>query len=67
MDNQTDFFEAFKIKMADIMQDMNELREKADAEKLRLRADQKMVTLEEERDWFRAEALRLNKLYKDSK
>ena len=39
MDNQTDFFEAFKIKMADIMKDMNELREKADAEKLRLRAD----------------------------
>jgi uncharacterized protein YlaN (UPF0358 family) len=26
-----------------------------------------MVSLEEERDWFREEALRLNKLYKDSK
>lgn len=49
------------------MKDMNELREKADTEKLRLRADQKMVSLEEERDWFREEALRLNKLYKDSK
>jgi hypothetical protein len=64
-DNQTDFFEAFKLKMVDIMKDMSELRDKADAEKLKLKQDAKLIQLEQERDWFRSESMRLSKVYKE--
>jgi hypothetical protein len=53
--------------MVDIMKDMSDLRDKADAEQLRLKQDKKMISLEQERDWFRSESMRLSKLYKEQK
>ena len=53
--------------MVDIMKDMSALRDKADAENLRLKQDKKMISLEQERDWFRSESMRLSKLYKEQK
>jgi len=51
--------------MIDIMKDMSSLREKADTENLRLKHDKKLISLEQERDWFRSESMRLSKLYKE--
>ena len=47
------------------MKDMNVLKEKANAEKIKAKNDAKMVVISEERDWFRGEALKLNKLCKN--
>ena len=51
--------------MEDIMKDMQDLKDKANAEHLKAKSDEKMIQLEKERDWFRSEALKLNKIQKD--
>ena len=50
-----------------IMREMNELKEKANTEKLKLQQEEKMVQLVKERDWFREEALKINKIQKNQK
>ena len=65
--NQNEFFVAFRAKMNNIMRDMQLLKEKADAQNIKMKKEQRMVTLNNERDWFRSEALMLNKLQKDQK
>ena len=49
------------------MKDMQELKDKSNAERLKAKQDEKLVLLEKERDWFRNEALKLNKLQKEQK
>lgn len=46
------------------MKEMNELKEKANTEKIKAQQEEKMVQLVKERDWFREEALKLNKINK---
>ena len=65
--NQNEFFVAFRAKMNNIMRDMQFLKEKADAQNIKMKKEHRMVTLNNERDWFRREALQLNKLQKDQK
>jgi len=65
--HENDFFAAFKNKMYAIMKEMRELRDKASSEKHRARADARVVNLEKERDWFRREALKLDRMCKDHK
>jgi hypothetical protein len=60
--NQTEFFVAFRRKMEGIMKDMQELKDKSNSEHLKAKTDEKMILLEKERDWFRTEALKLNKI-----
>lgn len=57
--NQFDFILAFKKKMEIIQQDMIELKNKAAAETIKAKMDEKVVSMEKERDWFRQEALKL--------
>lgn len=47
------------------MKDMQELKDKSNSEHFKAKSDEKMIQLEKERDWFRAEALKLNKIQKD--
>jgi hypothetical protein len=53
--------------MDQIMKDMQELKDKSNAETLKAKQDEKIFILEKERDWFRAEALKLNKIQKEQK
>ena len=41
---------------------MQKLKEKANVERIKAQQEQKLVNIEKERDWFRAEALKLNKI-----
>ena len=50
-----------------ILKDMQELKQKANIEKIKAKQEDRIVTIEKERDWFRAEALKLNKITKDQK
>jgi hypothetical protein len=49
------------------MKEMRELKEKASAERHKAKNDARIVNLEKERDWFRREALKLDKMCKDQK
>ena len=46
---------------------MRDLKEKASAERIKAKRDGRLVHLERERDWFRSEALELDKMNKDHK
>lgn len=49
------------------MKEMKELKEKASAERQKAKQEARLVNLEKERDWFRNEALKLDKELKDHK
>ncbi|KAM3145681.1 hypothetical protein pb186bvf_002227 [Paramecium bursaria] len=59
---EEDFMIAFKEQMHDIQKELKTMKRKIDEEALRQKADEKKRILEEERDYFREEALRLDKL-----
>jgi hypothetical protein len=65
--HESDFFTAFRNKMFVIMREMKELRDKASAERYKAKNEARVVTLERERDWFRREALKLDKMCKEHK
>lgn len=44
-----------------------ELKDQASKEKLKHKNEKRMVELEKERDWFRKEALKLDKMCRDHK
>ena len=46
---------------------MRDLKEKASAERIKAKQEARLVHLERERDWFRREALELDKMNKDHK
>eukprot|EP00347_Sterkiella_histriomuscorum_P002600 403367516 len=66
-DHENDFFVAFKNKMYAIMKEMRELKEKASSERHKAKQEARLINLEKERDWFRREALKLDKMCKDHK
>lgn len=46
---------------------MNDLKEKANSERIKAKADQRLINLEQERDWFRNEAMVLSRTGKSLK
>jgi hypothetical protein len=65
--HEHDFFLAFKNKMYQISKEMRELRDRAATERHKAKQEARVVGLERERDWFRREALKLDRLCKDQK
>lgn len=65
--HESDFFTAFRNKMFVIMREMKDLRDKASAERYKAKNEARVVSLERERDWFRREALKLDKMCKEHK
>ena len=49
------------------MKEMKELKEKASSERHKAKQEARLVNLEKERDWFRKEALKLDRMCKDHK
>jgi hypothetical protein len=50
-----------------VQKDMKDLKEKANSERIKAKMDARLIHLEKERDWFRAECLQLDKMNKDMK
>lgn len=65
--HESDFFTAFRNKMFVIMREMRELRDKASGERHKAKNEARVLNLEKERDWFRREALKLDKVCKEHK
>lgn len=53
--------------MYQISKEMKELRDRAASERHKSKQEARVVGLERERDWFRREALKLDRLCKDQK
>lgn len=52
---------AYRAHMYQVQKELQMLRAKANEAKLQLQKNEKIRSLEEERDWYRKEALRLDK------
>jgi hypothetical protein len=63
--HEKDFFLAFQNKMYAIMKEMRELKERATSARHKAKSEGRLLNLEKERDWFRREALKLDKMCKD--
>jgi hypothetical protein len=50
-----------------IMKEMKELRERATSARHKAKSEARLINLERERDWFRREALKLDKMCKDQR
>ena len=50
-----------------VQKDMKDLKDKANSERIKAKNDARLVHLEKERDWFRAECLMLDRMNKDMK
>ena len=59
--HEKDFLTAYNTQMYQIKKELQELREKTSKEKMRAKNEAKIKMLEKERDWFRDEALKLDK------
>lgn len=66
-EHENDFLSAFEQKMFVVQKDMKDLKEKANSERIKAKMDARLVHLEKERDWFRAECLQLDRMNKDMK
>ena len=53
--------------MYTVQKDMRDLKEKASVERIKAKQESRLVHLEKERDWFRREALDLDRMNKDHK
>ena len=49
------------------MKEMQQLRDKASSARHKAKSEARLQNLERERDWFRSEALKLDKMCKDHK
>ena len=58
---------AFEQKMYIVQKDMRDLKDKASVERIKAKQEARLINLEKERDWFRKEALCLDKMNKDHK
>eukprot|EP00743_Colponemidia_sp_Colp-15_P003311 GILK01003576.1.p1 GENE.GILK01003576.1~~GILK01003576.1.p1 ORF type:complete len:525 (+),score=74.49 GILK01003576.1:89-1663(+) len=65
--HEKDFLSAYRAHMYTVQKEMQSLKQKANEEEAKLRRDQKINSLEQERDWFKTEALRLDALCKNYK
>ncbi|CAD8160639.1 unnamed protein product [Paramecium pentaurelia] len=59
---EDDFMIAYREQMTEVQKELKNMKRKIDEEALRQKADEKKRILEEERDYFKQEALRLDKL-----
>ncbi|CAD8074014.1 unnamed protein product [Paramecium sonneborni] len=59
---EDDFMIAYREQMTEVQKELKNMKRKIDEEALRQKADEKKRILEEERDYFKEEALRLDKL-----
>ena len=66
-EHESDFLCAFEQKMYIVQKDMRDLKEKASVERIKAKQEARLLNLERERDWFRREALDLDKMNKDHK
>ena len=66
-EHENDFLSAFEQKMYVVKKDMRDLKEKASVERIKAKQEARLVNMEKERDWFRREALELDKMNKDHK
>ena len=66
-EHENDFLAAFEQKMYTVQKDMRDLKEKASVERIKAKQEARLVNMEKERDWFRLEALSLDKMNKDHK
>ena len=66
-EHEKDFLVAFEQKMLIIQKDMVDLKEKASVERNRAKQEARATKLENERDWFRTEALNLDRICKAQK
>jgi len=64
-ENQTNFLMAYKEQMMHIQKELKILKKKVDEETYKRKNNERMNILEQERDWFRAEAIRLDKVCKE--
>lgn len=65
--HEADFLNVYKGHMYNIQKEMRILKEKVSEDELKRKRDEELKSLEKERDWFRNEALRLDKLCKQHK
>lgn len=65
--HEADFLNVYKGHMYNIQKEMRVLKEKVSEDELKRKRDEELKSLENERDWFRNEALRLDKLCKQHK
>ncbi|CAG9316374.1 unnamed protein product [Blepharisma stoltei] len=65
--HEADFLNVYKGHMYMIQKEMRILKEKVSEEEIKRRRDEELRVLETERDWFRNEALRLDKICKEYK
>lgn len=63
--HENEFLTAYKIHMLDIQKEMKLLRQSITQEELKRKRDDEIIARERERDWFREEALRLDKICKE--
>ena len=57
---EKEFLAAYRAHMYNVQKELNDLRAKVDEAELQMKKDSKIKKLEEERDWYRKEALRLD-------
>ncbi|CAI2360921.1 unnamed protein product [Moneuplotes crassus] len=60
-------YNVMKTRMYEIKKEMKILKEKTSQEILSMKKEERMANLQNERDWFRREALELDKMCKDRK
>lgn len=63
--HENEFLNAYRIHMIDIQKEIQILKFNISQEELKRRRDAEIIIREKERDWFRDEALRLNKVCKE--
>lgn len=63
--HENEFLNAYRIHMTDIQKEIKQLKLKITEEELKRKRDEEILVREKERDWFREEALRLNKVCKE--
>jgi hypothetical protein len=63
--HESEFLNAYRIHMIDIQKEIKQLKLKITEEELKRKKDEEILIREKERDWFREEALRLNKVCKE--
>ncbi|OMJ82526.1 hypothetical protein SteCoe_16752 [Stentor coeruleus] len=63
--HENEFLHAYRIHMTDIQKEIKSLRQTISQEELKRRRDEEILSRERERDWFRNEALRLDKICKE--
>ena len=65
--HENDFLTAYNQQMYLIKKELKELKDKASDAKMKAKEDMRLQKLKEDRDWFRKEAVKLDKMCKEHK